>query len=102
MANDVGVYLFNADASDDAPPTPTNIQVANNVIYGDICYNQSYQAGIADVGNGDRMINNTIYGPGYTACATGRLVDVEDALDPTVRNRPRRAPRPHHDTDSSD
>jgi hypothetical protein len=78
-------------------PTPTSIVVANNVIYGDLCYNQSYQAGISDVGNGDRMINNTIYGPGYTACATGTPIDVSDATDSTVRNRPLHLPRPHDD-----
>jgi hypothetical protein len=102
VANDVGVYLFNADASDNPPSTPTSIVVAQNVIYGDICYNQSYQAGISDVGNGDRLINNTVYGPGYTpsACPTGRAIDVDDAADPTVRNRPRRMPRPHGDADS--
>jgi hypothetical protein len=98
VANDVGVYLYNADGSGNPPPTPTNIVVSNNVIYGDICYNQVYQAGISDVGNHDRLINNTIYGPGYTACATGRLIDVSDATDPTVRN----APRPHRDHDGDD
>jgi hypothetical protein len=89
VANDVGVYLFNADGSGNPSPSPTNIVVANNVIYGDLCYNQSYQAGISDVGNGDRMIDNTISGPGYTrsACPTGTAVDISHATDPTVRNR---------------
>jgi hypothetical protein len=102
VANDVGVYLFNADASDNPSPAPTNIRVTDNVIYGDICYNQSYQAGISDVGNADRMINNLIYGAGYTACATGTTIDVSDATDPTVRNRPRHLPRPHRDSDWDD
>lgn len=96
VANDVGVYLFNADADGNASPTPTNISVTNNTIYGDKCYNQSYQAGISDLGNRDKLINNTIYGPGYTdpACATAHTIDVSDATDPKVRNTPR--PTPHH------
>jgi hypothetical protein len=102
VANDVGVDLFNADASDNPSPAPTNIAVTGNVIYGDLCFNQSYQAGIADVGNRDRMINNTIYGPGYTACATGTTIDVSDATDPTVRNAIRRVPRPHLGRDGDD
>ena len=39
FANDVGVYVFNADENGDAPSTPTNVVVARNVIYGDLCYN---------------------------------------------------------------
>jgi hypothetical protein len=38
VANDVGVYLFNADGSGNPSPAPTNIVVANNVIYGDLSH----------------------------------------------------------------
>ena len=102
VANDVGVFLFNADASNNPPPTPTNILVRDNLIDGDICYNQVYQAGVSDIGNGDRIINNSINGAGYIACATGTQIDVSDATDPTVRNQPRHVPRPHLDRDGND
>ena len=97
VANDVGVYVFNGDASDNPPAAPTNVSVLDNRIYGDLCYNQAYQAGITDVGNRDRIIGNTIDGPGYTACASGTTIDVSDASDPTVKNSPPRRPHLHGD-----
>jgi hypothetical protein len=100
VANDVGVYAFNAaDNLGNPPATPTNVSVLSNTIYGDICYNQAYQAGVSDVGNRDKIIGNTIYGPGYTACATGTRIDVSDATDPLVKNRPHHVPHMHHDND---
>jgi hypothetical protein len=87
-ANDVGVYVFNSDGTEDrAPSTATNIVVARNGIYGDLCYNKVFQAGVADVGNSDRILNNTIFGPGYFRCDTGTNIDILDAVNVIVRNR---------------
>ncbi len=97
VANDVGVYVFNGDASDNPPATPTNVWVTDNTIYGDLCYNQAYQAGVSDVGNRDKIFDNTIYGPGYTACASGTTIDVSDATDPTLHGTPHHTPHPHGD-----
>ena len=103
VANDTGVYVFNGDANSNPPSTPTNVWVMSNTIYGDLCYNQSYQAAVADVGNRDKIIGNTIYGPGYTACASGTTIDVSDATDPTVTNRlPQHRPHPHDGRDRDD
>ena len=71
--NDVGVYLDNeTDACDGTPSaTPTKLDVHNNNIssgavtnrHGDVT--RGYQAGIADIGNGDNIHDNTISGTGY-------------------------------------
>jgi hypothetical protein len=64
--NDVGVFLTNLAADGSAPTTATNIKVVNNIISNDAVTNGLvYQAGISDVGNGDKIINNTISGAGY-------------------------------------
>jgi hypothetical protein len=95
FANDVGVFVFNADDNGTASSIPTNIVVARNVIYGDICYNKVLQAGVSDVGNSDRILRNTIYGPGYLTCASGTTIDIVDAVNPTVRTRMSLLRRPH-------
>jgi hypothetical protein len=88
--NDVGAWLFNVDGSGSAPQTATNIKVVNNTITDDLCFNTMYQAGISDTGNNDKMITNTISGPGYTGCftvfnPTGAKIDA----DPSATNRPK-------------
>jgi len=90
--NDVGVYLTNLGAAPNypAPATATNIKAVNNTISDDQCYNLSYQAGVSDVGNNDKLINNTISGPGYVGCVTvynptGAAVDA----DVSFTNRPK-------------
>ena len=88
--NDVGVYLSNLAADFSAPLTATNIKAVNNTISDDQCFNFSYQAGISDVGNNDKMINNKISGPGYVGCPTtynpsGAAVDA----DASFTNRPK-------------
>jgi hypothetical protein len=95
FANDVGVYVFNSDENGEAPSIPTNIVVARNAIYGDLCYNKTFQAGVSDMGNSDSILRNTIYGPGYLRCATGTTIDIIDAINPTVRNRLSQPPHPH-------
>ena len=88
--NDVGVYLSNLAADFSAPLTATNIKVVNNSISDDLCFNSSYQTGISDVGNNDKMINNRISGPGYTGCFTvynpsGAKIDADESFT----NRPK-------------
>ncbi|HEX2922940.1 MAG TPA: hypothetical protein VHS28_02800, partial [Chloroflexota bacterium] len=69
--NDIGVWLSNLDAGGNAPASPTNIKVVNNTISCDRLNNTTglgsapYQAGISDVGNKDKLINNKISGAGY-------------------------------------
>jgi hypothetical protein len=87
FANDVGVYLFNADESGSASPTPTNLIAVQNVIYGDLCYNTVFQAGVSDVGHSDTIRRNTIYGPGYLKCVSGTTIDIIDAFNPTLRRQ---------------
>jgi hypothetical protein len=71
--NDVGVWLFNADASCNAPTTKTNNTVkfnsiSNNAVTNTTGYSAScgYQAGVSDVGHKDLIVNNSISGLGYT------------------------------------
>lgn len=80
--NDVGVYLTNVALDGSAPASQTNIKVVNNTISDDRCFNTSYQAGIADQGNNDKLINNAISGPGYDGCVTiynpaGNAIDAD-------------------------
>jgi hypothetical protein len=72
-SNDVGVWLFNGDASCNAPTTKTNNGVKNNTISNALVTNTTgynatcgYQAGIADRGTRDLIVNNKISGFGYT------------------------------------
>ena len=71
--NDVGVWLYNASATCDAPATRTNNTVKHNSISNAAVSNTTgysadcgYQAGVADVGHKDLIVNNEISGPGYT------------------------------------
>jgi hypothetical protein len=71
--NDVGVWLFNADGFGNAPTFRTdnsvkqnrisNAAVTNTTGYNATC---GYQAGIADNGHRDLIVNNSISGFGYT------------------------------------
>jgi hypothetical protein len=81
--NDVGVYLSNWDATG-APADATNVKVVNNTISNDQCHNTSYQAGVSDVGNNDKIINNRISGIGYAA-PCGFAIDA----DASFTNRPK-------------
>jgi hypothetical protein len=75
--NDVGVWLSNAEADGTAPLTATNNTVNGNVISKTGLTNISgdtsppstptcgYQAGIADEGNHDNIVNNKVSGSGY-------------------------------------
>ena len=91
--NDVGVWLSNAQADGSAPVTKTSNKVVNNTISKtDGATNVSgdgtcgYQAGIADEGNKDSIVNNTISGDGYvpdTTCESGTF---RTAIDPLGSN----------------
>jgi hypothetical protein len=72
--NDVGVWLFNGNASCDGPVaaktnntvkfnTISNGAVTNTTGYDATC---GYQAGISDVGHKDLIVNNKVSGFGYT------------------------------------
>ena len=81
--NDVGVYFSNLQADFSAPVTATNDKAVNNTISDDQCFNASYQAGVSDAGNNDKIINNKISGPGYIGCTSGTTVDAS----PSFTNR---------------
>ncbi len=83
--NDVGVYFSNLQSDFSAPATATNDKAVNNTISDDQCFNISYQAGISDVGNNDKMIDNKISGPGYLGCNSGTAIDA----DTSFTNRPK-------------
>jgi hypothetical protein len=87
--NDVGIWLSNIDADCITPPgTATNIKVVNNVISSDGLHNGiPYQAGIADQGNNDKLIHNTISGPGYDPNANPGVFSID--ADPSFTNRPK-------------
>ena len=71
--NDMGVYVYNADAGGRTPPaTKTKNSIVNNTISNDQATNVSgngspngYQVGIYDYGNKDNFVNNKISGIGY-------------------------------------
>jgi hypothetical protein len=73
VGNDVGVWLFNADSNCAAPTTKTNNVVKFNSISNGAVTNTTgssptcgYQAGVADMGTKDTIVNNSISGFGYT------------------------------------
>lgn len=75
--NDVGIYLSNLQADCvNAPEVQTNNKVVNNTLINNNVSNttgfgsRGYQAGIADQGNNDKLINNKISGDGYSPADT--------------------------------
>jgi hypothetical protein len=76
--NDVGVWFFNASNCDTvclASTTATKNQAKLNTISNDGVFNTTgisanpacgYQAGVADLGKNDGIVNNKISGLGYT------------------------------------
>jgi hypothetical protein len=91
--NDVGIFLTNLDENCGAPATATNVKAVNNVISSDGLHNNfggiGYQAGISDVGNNDKLIHNTISGPGYDPSANPSSYTVPIDADPSFTNRPK-------------
>jgi parallel beta-helix repeat protein len=70
--NDVGIYLYNADANGFAPKTQTKNGAVNNTITNSQntnttgCGSIGYQVGISELGTKDNIVNNKISGTGYT------------------------------------
>jgi hypothetical protein len=85
--NDVGVFLSNLAADGSAPASQTNIKVVNNTIESiGLSNGYPYQAGVSDVGNNDKIINNTIGGAGYDPATLPGATFKVDA-DPSFTNR---------------
>jgi hypothetical protein len=98
--NDVGVFVSNLDVGElgcAAPTTATNVKVVNNIISNAAVTNVSglgscgYQAGVSDVGNNDKIINNNVSGEGYAtytdACPPAYTIAID--ADTSFTNRPK-------------
>jgi hypothetical protein len=84
--NDVGIFLTNLREDGGAPDDQTNIKAVNNVISDAAVTNgYVYQAGVSDVGNNDKIINNKISGPGYSTTPNTFAIDA----DVSFTNRPK-------------
>jgi hypothetical protein len=90
--NDIGVWFSNiAGDCVSAPSDPTNNKAVNNTITDDAVTNTTgsgatpYQAGVADQGNNDKIINNKISGNGYTTPPYTFTIDA----DASFTNRPK-------------
>ena len=87
--NDVGVWLSQIDGLGNPPATQTNIKVVNNTITNSAVNNGLvYQAGVADQGNNDKIINNKISGLGYNPATLPGSTFYVDA-DVSFTNRPK-------------
>ncbi len=84
--NDVGVWLSQLNSDFSAPATATNNKVVNNSISKASETNFTYQAGVSDVGNNDKIISNTITGAGYDPATDPGVTFSVDA-DPSFTNR---------------
>jgi len=97
LDNDVGVWLSNTTHDFMAPLTATNIEVVNNLTNSSGLRNGwtgnpplvGYQVGVLDVGNNDKIIANTISGPGYDPAANPGAFTVHIRADPLLTNRPK-------------
>jgi hypothetical protein len=87
--NDVGVYVSQYEADFSAPDKATNIKVVNNTISkNEVTNGYVYQAGVSDVGNNDKIINNKISGAGYNPATIPGSTFAVDA-DESFTNRPK-------------
>jgi hypothetical protein len=87
--NDIGVWLSQINTNLSPPATATNVKVVGNIISNNALTNGiPYQAGVADQGNNDKIINNTISGAGYDSgnpCGCTLAIDA----DSSFTNRPK-------------
>jgi hypothetical protein len=87
--NDIGVFLTNLAADGGAPDVATNVTVASNTISSNAVTNGLvYQAGISVVGNGDRILLNTISGVGYNPATIPQhtyAIDADPLYAPNAR-----------------
>ncbi|HKQ51887.1 MAG TPA: right-handed parallel beta-helix repeat-containing protein [Pyrinomonadaceae bacterium] len=88
--NDVGVLAeqYGLDGFS-APAAQTNVKITNNVISkAGVTNGYVYQAGVADIGNNDKIISNRISGAGYDPATLPGSTFAVDA-DPSFTNRPK-------------
>jgi hypothetical protein len=88
--NDVGVLAeqYGLDGFS-APAAQTNVKITNNVISkAGVTNGYVYQAGVADIGNNDKIISNRISGAGYDPNMLPGSTFAVDA-DPSFTNRPK-------------
>lgn len=85
--NDVGVWLYNADAAGNAPAIKTNNSVKLNTISNGAVTNTTgwdascgYQVGVSDLGHKDQIVNNSISGFGYTKTVGGDCTGTQPAF----------------------
>ena len=89
VGNDIGVWLSQIDELGNPPLTQTNVKVDHNTISNSGFTNTlPYQAGVADQGNSDKIVNNTISGGGYDASLHPGAAFAVDA-DTSFTNRPK-------------
>jgi hypothetical protein len=85
--NDVGVISEQYGFDGNAPLTATNVKIVNNTISkAGVTNGYVYQAGVADVGNNDKIIANDISGAGYDPNTIPGSTYAVDA-DPSFTNR---------------
>jgi hypothetical protein len=86
-ANDVGIYLDQAEADGSSPATPTRILVLGNALRNNAVTNgYPYQAGISDLGGGNIVHSNTLTGAGYDpATQPGVTFDVDVVAGPAAQ-----------------
>jgi hypothetical protein len=91
--SDIGVFLTNIDGLGLAPSVATNVSAIHNTITNDALNNMyggtGYQAGVSDVGNGDKIIANRISGDGYDPAAYPGAYVVEVDADTSFTNKPK-------------
>jgi hypothetical protein len=96
LVNDIGVWFSNLDANCNPIATPTRDTAQNNTLVNNGLNNttgnitEGYQAGIADQGDQDVIVNNIICGLGYTPPGTAAIavfaIDVTATNNPIVQN----------------
>jgi hypothetical protein len=94
IANDVGLWFSNLDASCNPVLLVTKNTANNNSLVNNAVNNTTgngsgpYQAGVSDQGNQDTVQNNYICGPGYPSTNSGGLyaIDVSATNNPKVQN----------------
>jgi hypothetical protein len=91
--NDIGIFLTNINAAGGPAPSATNVKAVNNTVSSPALTNNygglGYQAGVSDVGNNDKIINNSVSGAGYDAAANPSAYTVEIDADTSFTNRPK-------------
>lgn len=96
VGNDVGLWFSNLDENFNPVATPTNDAAIRNTVRNNAVNNTTgngpgagYQAGIADQGDSDTIVGNSICGVGYTPVTPPPYlfaIDVTVTNNPTVKN----------------